>query len=533
MIKAAPLAGSTSGRDAPPDMESFSAADPDWRVVLAGVALSLLLGLTFLRVGYWLGHTWNHKTSYYPHGVLVPFVCVYLLWIDRERLARLPRRVDPKGLIALALSLLLLWVGLASFSITLQGSALLGALFSVALTFHGWARLRATWFVWVYALLFMIPIPDVIVSDLTLDMRLWAASWTYAAVDALGLPAVLIGDSIHFPAGAVQVQDVCSGLRSVLTLLALAFLFARLQPVRWKAAAMLVFAIPIALLANAARIFALCLFAANGYPEYAAEGPVHEATGILVYAVAAILLYGIHALPGKAPEPAPRLPVETREANAQPISNGILRGLVLIALFGFAATTAHRVGRRSWASVTRPAETHVTASIPKRLASWVGEDVGDRGQLTRILKMDFLLRQYRHQGPYYVELFVLHRADGSGIHGPRGCYLIQGFAETSRKTSTLTTPSGPLVATRVVISQGRMQHLVYYWHRLDREHIGGRYALVGNRMSFLPRSFLNLSPPKDGATIRISTPIDTLEAAEARIGAFATDALDTVLAPLP
>lgn len=514
-------------------MESFSAAEPDWRVVLTGVALSLLLGLTFLRVVYWLSHTWSHKTSYYPHGALVPFVCVYLLWIDRERLAALPRRVDPRGVVGLALSLLLLWVGLASFSITLQGSALLGALFSVALTFQGWARLRATWFVWLYALLFMIPIPDVIVSDLTLDMRLWAASWTYLAVDALGLPAVLIGDSIHFSDGVVQVQDVCSGLRSVLTLLALAFLFARLQPVRWKAASMLVFAIPIALLANAARILALCLFAANGYPQHASEGPVHEATGILVYAVAAILLYGIHALPGKAPEPTLQPVVEANTATAVPVSDWVLRALVVIALFGFGATTAHRVGNRSWASALAAAETNVTLGISKGLGPWLGEDVGDRVRLTRVLLMDFLLRRYRKEGPEYVELFVLHRSDRSGIHGPRGCYLLQGFVETSRKTATLTTPSGPLVVTRVVIAQGRVEHLVYYWHRLDGEHIGGRYGLAANGMSFLARSVLNQSPPKDGATIRISTPIDTLEAAEARIATFATEALDAVLAPLP
>src|SRR5207244_33812 len=81
-----------------------------------------------------------------------------------------------------------------------------------------------------------------------------------------GAPAVLQGSTIHLASTSVLVDDVCSGLRTLIALCVLAAVFAYLEPRRARAALMIALAVPIAVLANLVRILILCGFAAYGAP---------------------------------------------------------------------------------------------------------------------------------------------------------------------------------------------------------------------------------------------------------------------------
>jgi len=270
-------------------------ADPIRQVSARGWMTALLI-LALMAVAFWAPLTWMIERwtladSYYSHGPLVPLVALYFVWRDRRRLLELRAEPSYLGLLILLAGLtILILSGLftvyftAAFGMLLTVWGLCGFLFGR----RALGRLAFP----VLTLAFMIPLPLSIIADVSLRMKLFATRAALALLGGVGIDSVNDGSKIYLQNGAtVTVGNACSGLRSLIALIFLGVLFAYLCPLRfWKRIVLFASSVPIAILANVARVFVLCLVA-NQWGEKAVHGFVHDASGYLIYIVAFLLLY--------------------------------------------------------------------------------------------------------------------------------------------------------------------------------------------------------------------------------------------------
>lgn len=242
--------------------------------------------LAFWPTLVWMAERFDAHDSFYSHGWLIPFASGWLVWQNRQALARLPRKASARGL-WLLVPALAVHVLAARFDVNVaSGVALWAALWGLVWTCWGLGVLKAVRFPLAF-LIFMIPLPGVLLIAASFHMKLWAAAAATLVLNALGLAATQAGSMIHLPTVTVIVDDVCSGLRSLISLLALAVLWTAVMPARrpWQRLTVVAAAIPIALVANIVRIVLLVLVAAIYGPQ-TAEGFIHYGSGFVVFLVA-------------------------------------------------------------------------------------------------------------------------------------------------------------------------------------------------------------------------------------------------------
>ena len=278
----------------------------------------LFAGLAFanwLPTFRWMLDRWTEDESYTSHGPLIPLVSAMLLWLDRERLRAAAGEGSPWGLALLLPALLLhLVAGLADVS-SLSGLFLIPAILGFAALLHGTAFLRAAWFPLCF-LVFMVPPPEFVISTLNFSLKLLAADTAEWLLNLTGVAAVRQGSFMLFGDEKLAIGDVCSGLRSLLSLVALAVLFAwmvrdrgRLHP--W---AVLIAALPAAIVGNGVRIclvsYLVLWFGKDAvFTPIVGDWDLHLFTGSIIFIAAMGCLVAVTALCDRLP--GARRPQET------------------------------------------------------------------------------------------------------------------------------------------------------------------------------------------------------------------------------
>lgn len=269
-------------------------AGPGRAAAIAGaLALAALAGLVYARTAATLWTTWQTNDNY-SHGPLVPVVSAALVWMRRRELAALPVRPDARGLALVALACAMQVAGLRADVFALQGWSMVVLLFGVALTFLGGRLTRALAFPIGY-LVFMLTFPPVVVLQLGYALKNVAVELSTRAASLLGVGFERHGMSLIFPSGELRVENPCSGLRSMIALLAMGALLGALTPGPvWRRVALFVASVPIAILANAVRLTLIIIVAERaGVPV--AGGWVHDVSGYLVYALSLAGLLALRA----------------------------------------------------------------------------------------------------------------------------------------------------------------------------------------------------------------------------------------------
>ncbi len=258
----------------------------------AGVLLALFVGAhhrTFS--GLWT--TWETNDNY-SHGPLVPLTAAALVFMRWRKFQTLPVTPDARGLWLIALACLFQIAGVRADLFAMQCWSLLPLLFGVSLTFLGRSRTHMLTFPLAY-LAFMLTFPPIVMNQLSYGLKEIAMLGATGAAEWLGVTLQRSGMSIHLITGELRVENPCSGLRSLLALLATATLFAYFQPGGiGRRAAMMLCAIPIAIFGNAVRLLLLIVAAHYQSVEWA-TGAFHDVTGYVMYAVALAALLGVRA----------------------------------------------------------------------------------------------------------------------------------------------------------------------------------------------------------------------------------------------
>jgi exosortase len=255
----------------------------------------VLMGITYYTTFVWMVDRWMAADSYYSHGFLIPLVSGFLIWQRRERIAAGGIVPSAWGLVWLALGILL-QLGSAVWRIYFTaGFSMLFVILGLIQFVFGTRAARETLFA-VAFLVFMVPLPLSVIAELSLKLKLLAAHLAVRVISLTGIVAVQEGSMIHFPTCTMTVGDVCSGLRSIISLLALGAVFGHMRGLRWPYhLTLFVASVPIALCANVLRIVGLC-FVANFWGVALATGTLHDLSGFLLFAVALAMLYGLETL---------------------------------------------------------------------------------------------------------------------------------------------------------------------------------------------------------------------------------------------
>ncbi len=291
-------------------MSSTISRDNLWKPLLLAALVAFVYWSVLLRLGrFW----WEDEN--YSHGLLIPFIIGYILWTERERLARVPVRPSIWwGGAGVVCGMLALWAGTAGAELFVQRTSLILLLAGVAVYFWGFKMLRAV-AVPLLLLALSIPIPSIIFNKIAFPLQLFASRCAVWAMRQFDIPVLREGNIIELmPLGSVttkklEVVEACSGIRSLMTLVTLAVVFAyfthpedgadaqgggtgrRSRYGALRAVLIVLAAIPIAIITNAGRVSGTGVLS-HYYGTEVADGFFHSFSGWVVYIVAFLMLFG-------------------------------------------------------------------------------------------------------------------------------------------------------------------------------------------------------------------------------------------------
>jgi exosortase len=270
-------------------------ARTDWRPAIVPAAFfAVILGALYGPVLTIMVQQWWEDPNF-SHGFAVPLFSAFLIWRGRASLSAVPWQGSAAGLPVVVGGLLMLLLAEVGAELFLGRSSLLVVLAGLTLFHLGSGVLRLVAFPLAF-LTFMIPLPVIVFNAIALPLQHFAATNAAATLDALGVPVLLDGNVIQLSHLTLGVGEACSGIRSLISLLALAVAWAYLtMPSAGQMVALALATVPITIAANGARIVITGLIGQWFGPHYA-QGLFHEFSGGLIFAVALAGLLATHAL---------------------------------------------------------------------------------------------------------------------------------------------------------------------------------------------------------------------------------------------
>jgi len=256
------------------------------------LVLALLLAVLYHGIAVKLVTDW-YELPDFSHGFLIPFFAVFLLWEKRRELERTPIAPSWSGVWLVALGLFVLMVGVLGADLFLQRTSFVLVVAGFVWTLLGRKMLGRVKFT-LFVLLLAIPLPAVVFYQITFPLQILASKLASTLLPLAGVPVLREGNVIQLPAMQLEVAEACSGIRSLMSLFTVAVLYGYfLERKTWRRVVLALSALPIAVAANAARIFGtgLCV---QYWDPVRALGFFHDFSGWLIFLVSLACLYLVH-----------------------------------------------------------------------------------------------------------------------------------------------------------------------------------------------------------------------------------------------
>lgn len=266
----------------------------EWLMTGAVLLAMFWLYLPFLKT---LFADWGGDDDY-SHGYFIPLLTGYFIYSLRDELRKLTVKPSNIGLLIILAGLGQLVIAKIGSEYFLQRTSLIIVLCGLVLFSLGWQYFRKLFFPICY-LIFMVPIPAIIWNKVAFPMQLFSSYLTEKVISFLGIPVFREGNVIHLVETTLEVVAACSGLRSLVTLFALsgALVFLASLPAM-KKVILFFSAAPIAIFANICRLTFTALLATQIGSD-AAQGFLHEFSGIVVFLLGLSLLLAVNWLLGR------------------------------------------------------------------------------------------------------------------------------------------------------------------------------------------------------------------------------------------
>lgn len=263
------------------------------------ILYSALLFIFFI-VLYWpifpgMYHLWLGENGNNSHGLLVPFISLFLIWTKRKKINWGEAKSSNVGLVILIVSLLFYVVGYAGGIEVLSMLTIVSTLIGLVIFNLGGNIFSRLAFPLLF-LLFMVPVPVSIVGLVSFPLQLIVTKLSAFIISSLSIPVLVEGNMLYFANTSLEVAEACSGIRSLVSYLMLGVLFAYLMNGSMKRQLILLFStVPLAFFANLLRVTATGILA-RFFGSKVARGFLHEFSGMVIFVFGFILLFVLYNL---------------------------------------------------------------------------------------------------------------------------------------------------------------------------------------------------------------------------------------------
>jgi exosortase len=254
--------------------------------------LGVLLVLLYHRIAVKLVTDW-YELPDFGYGFLIPFFAFFLVWDKRRTLGTTPIAPSWAGAFLVVLGLFELLLGVFGADLFLQRTSFILVLAGIVWMLLGKPILGQLRFV-LFVLLLAIPLPTIVYNQITFPLQMRASTCATWLLQLVQVPVLQEGNIIQLPAMPLEVAEACSGIRSLMSLFAVAVIYGYfLERATWRRWVLALSALPIAVTANVARIFGtgLCV---QYWDPVKAMGFFHEFSGWLMFLVSLGCLYLVH-----------------------------------------------------------------------------------------------------------------------------------------------------------------------------------------------------------------------------------------------
>jgi exosortase len=237
---------------------------------------------------------WSNDDNY-SHGFFIPIITAYMIWSRKNTLLKHEVKQNHWGILFILIGVLLHIAGNIGAELFTMRIAIVITLWALSFYVFG-TRISLKIAVPFAYLLFMIPIPAIIWNQLAFPLQLFASKLTTQWVQFIGIPIYREGNVLHLTTTTLEVVDACSGLRSLTALLALsgalAYNVSLKNLSKWV---LFLAAVPIAIFVNIIRLTVTAIMA-QYIGEKAAQGFLHDGSGLLIFGLALVLLFSLFQL---------------------------------------------------------------------------------------------------------------------------------------------------------------------------------------------------------------------------------------------
>jgi exosortase len=232
----------------------------------------------------------------YSHILIVPFISIVLVWMERERLFQTLEPSRSSAAVLFCVGALLGAFGWRSPSLSAGGAwlglAILGFLCLIwagFLFFYGASAFRAGLFPLLFLLL-MVPLPGFLLDRLIVWLQVGSADVAEWVFQLSGTPVLRQGLIFALPKVTIEVAKECSGIRSTQALLITCLLAGHLfLRTNWRRTVLLAAAVPVLIIKNGVRIATLTLLAVHVDSSFL-TGHLHHDGGFVFFMLGMLIL---------------------------------------------------------------------------------------------------------------------------------------------------------------------------------------------------------------------------------------------------
>ncbi len=240
--------------------------------------------------------SYGWKNADYSHGPLILAAFGWLLWRNRDFLQR-PANDRPNlwSLGLLLFGLTCYTVGSILSSMVTESFALIPVFIGMTGFLFGPQAVRQVLFPALF-LIFLVPPPSFVIDLITAPLQLLVTKASATLLQSTGYLISRDGVILHIGDYTIIVGEVCSGLRSLISLMAVGAIYAYQQSIgNVKRTVLFLSIIPISIIANVFRLVTLALITYY-FGEAAGQGFFHNFSGFVLFVVAMICLVIVDAL---------------------------------------------------------------------------------------------------------------------------------------------------------------------------------------------------------------------------------------------
>ncbi len=457
---------------------------------------------------YWWGSQWFDPGAETQHGSLILLASVGLFWRNlRIHACSSGSACEPAGGAALVAMLTGLVLHLAGYAMQQSRVSIGGLLFFVwgLLVLVGgrrWGRAAG------FPLVFMVlAVPVNFVDTLGFQLRMVVTDSTYAIAQVGGVRLLRNGTQLFSPDGRFQydVAAACSGIRSLVALLALALLVGYLNFRSWVAWLVLVVAgVPYVVAGNIGRVLAV-VWAGERFGQRGGER-LHDGLGVLVFLAVTVMLLVTVSVMRRVGFKAAREsigPFEGRSETVRPWWVAVVTVVMAIVVCWVAARLDARAPQ-AVAGVKLQEGGASPVGLPGFIGTeWIGQSVDVTAVERAVLPADtgYARRNYLFLGDRRQQVFfsiVLSGQDRTSIHRPELCLVGQGWTITNRARHEFAVGGGVVPVTLLTVEHAvvgapagsvPVRSLLAYWFvgggGLEPTHFGMQMRDAYDRLRYL------------------------------------------------